>query len=181
MIRVNLVPIELLARARQRQLMLQAAGVGAILATGVVLLSLSHWFSLFRLENDYKYDEAKLQSLKAIVSQVEELEKSAALVHSRLDVIESLLKGRAFYPLFMSDFARTVPNTVRVTQLSTTSQASNSVKLSISATALSSDDIATWMRTLQADANFQNIELGAVNGTGHEYTFTISAAYAIKL
>jgi Tfp pilus assembly protein PilN len=181
MIRVNLVPVELLARARQRQLILQATGVGAVVATGLVLVSLSHWFSLFRLQNDFKYDEAKLQSLKAIVSQVEELEKSAALVHSRLDVIEDLLKGRAFYPLFMSDFARTVPATVRVTQLTTTSLASNSVKMSISATAQSSDDIATWMRTLQGNANFQNIELGAVSGTGRTYTFTINAGYTIKL
>jgi len=181
MIKVNLVPIELLARARQRQLVLQAAGVGAIVATVLVLVSLSHWFSLYHLQNDYKYDEAKLNSLKAIVSQVEELEKSSALVHSRLDVIESLLKGRAFYPLFMSEFARTVPSTVRVTNMATSSQASNSVKLTISATAESSDDIATWMRTLQSSANFQNIELGAVSGSGRSYTFTINAVYTIKL
>jgi Tfp pilus assembly protein PilN len=181
MIRVNLVPVELLARARQRQLLLQATGVGAVVATALVLVSLSHWFSLFRLQNDYKYDESKLNSLKAIVSQVEDLEKSAALVHSRLDVIEDLLKGRAFYPLFMSDFARTVPSTVRVTQLTTSSQASNSVKLGITATAESSDDIATWMRTLQANGNFSGVELGTVSGTNRSYTFTISAAYKIKL
>ena len=181
MIKVNLVPIELLARARQRQLVLQAAGIGAIVATVLVLVSVSHWFSLYRLQNDYKYDEAKLQSLKAIVSQVEELEKSAALVHSRLDVIEDLLKGRAFYPIFMSDFARTVPATVRVTQLTTSYQASSSVKLTIAAVAQSSDDIATWMRTLQASGNFQGIELGPVSGSGRGYTFTINAAYTIKL
>jgi len=181
MIKVNLVPIELLARARQRQLILQFSAIGALVATILVLVSLSHWFSLFHLQNDYKYDEAKLEKLKAIVGQVEDLEKAAKAVHSRLDVIEDLLKGRAFYPYFMSEFARTVPATVRVTNLTTTSTANNSVKLAISATALNSDDIATWMRTLQSSGNFLNVELLSVNGGAHSYSFTINAAYTVKL
>jgi Tfp pilus assembly protein PilN len=181
MIKVNLVPIELLARARQRQFLFQAAGLSAVVATGVVLLSLSHLFGLYRLQNDYKYDEAKLEKLKAIVAQVEELEKAASAVHSRLEVIENLLKGRAFYPIFMSEFARTVPSTVRVTQLTTTSQPGNSVKLTISATAQTSDDIAAWMRSLQGSGNFQGVELGAVSNASHEYTFTINASYSVKL
>jgi Tfp pilus assembly protein PilN len=181
MIKVNLVPHELLARARQRQLLLQLTVLGVLGATALVGVSMLHWVSLFHLENDLKYDESKLNSLKAIVSQVEELEKSAALVHSRLDVIEDLLKGRAFYPLFMSDFARTVPGTIRVTNLGTTSLSSSSVKLSISAVAESSDDIATWMRTLQGNANFSNIELGTVSSAGRQFSFTITAGYAIKL
>lgn len=181
MIKVNLVPLEILARARQRHLILQASAVGTVVAVVLAGVSLTHWMGLYRLQNDYKYDESRLEKLKAIVTQVEDLEKSSAAVHARLDVIVNLVKGRAFYPLFMSDFARTVPSTVRVTQMTTITQASNSMKLTITAVAQGSDDIATWMRTLQSDANFQNVELGTVSGASSQYMFTINAAYTRKL
>ncbi len=183
MIKVNLVPPELLARARQRQLIMQASAGGSVMVVVLAIASVIHWAGLFRLQNEYRYDQASLNKLKAVVSQVEDLEKSAAAVHARLDVIVSLVKGRAFYPLFMSEFAKTVPGPVRVTQLTTISQNSSSIKLTINAVAQGSDDIATWMRTLQSDPNFQNVELGAVNGggIGGQYTFTISAAYSRKL
>lgn len=183
MIKVNLVPHELLARARQRQFLFQASAFGTLVAGVFVLLSLNHWFSLYRMQSDFEYDESRLQSLKAVVSQVEEAEKAAAAVRARLKVIEDLLKGRAFYPLFMSDFARTVPSTIRVTQMTTTSQASNNnVKLSISATASNSDDIATWMRTLQGNGHFDGVELGPVSVSGtRQYNFTINTSYTMKL
>jgi Tfp pilus assembly protein PilN len=180
MIKVNLVPGEILAKARQRQLILQAALVGGVLAVVLVLISVMHWAGLYRLQNDYKYKESKLKELSAIVSKVEELEKASEAVRARLGVIESLLKGRAFYPLFMSDFARTVPAGVKINTLSTTSVPSG-VKLAITAVAGSSDDVANWMRTLEKNGHFAGVELGPVTGNGHQYNFTISTVYTLKL
>jgi Tfp pilus assembly protein PilN len=181
MIKVNLVPAEILAKARQRQLMLQAALVGSVLAFGLVFISGGHWFGLYRLQNDYTYKESKLKKLGAIVAQVEELEKASAAVRARLSVIEDLLKGRAFYPFFMSDFARTVPAGVRVSSMNTATQP-NSVKLTISAVASTNEDIAAWVRTLQTTAHFSGIELGPVNSSGRtQYSFTITALYTNKL
>lgn len=181
MIKVNLVPADILAKARQRQLMLQASIVGGAFAVIMMCVSAAHWFSLYRLQNDYKYKEAKLQTLSAIVAQVEELEKAAAAVRSRLGVIEDLLKGRAFYPIFMSDFARTVPPGVRVTQLSTSTQP-NALKLSISGLAATNDDIAAWMRALDKQGRFSGVELGPVSSAGpRQYNFTITTTYTLKL
>src|ERR1035437_6758496 len=109
MIKINLVPGEILAKARQRQLLLQAGLVGRGLGVLPGLIPLLHWVRLNRLQNDFKYKESKLKELGAIVAKVEDLKKATDAVRSRLGVIEDLLKGRAFYPLFMSDFARTVP------------------------------------------------------------------------
>ena len=53
MIKVNLVPGEILAKARQRQLLLQAAVLGGALAVALVLISFVHWMGLYRLQNDY--------------------------------------------------------------------------------------------------------------------------------
>lgn len=181
MIKINLVPAEILAKARQRQLVLQAALVGGLLAVVVVLASVVHWYSLFTLQNDYNFKEAKLKKLGAIVAQVEELEKAAAAVRARLGVIEDLLKGRAFYPIFMSDFARTVPGGVKVTNMTTAYQ-NNAVKLTISAVSNSNDDVAAWVRTLQSNSRFSGVELGPVSGSGKgQYSFTINTTYTNKL
>ncbi|MFI5347140.1 MAG: PilN domain-containing protein [Elusimicrobiota bacterium] len=182
MIKINLVPSEILAKARQRQLMLQAGLIGGVLAVVIVLISMGHWFGLYRLQNDYNYKEAKLKKLGAIVAQVEELEKAAAAVRARLGVIEDLLKGRAFYPFFMSDFARTVPAGVRVTQLTTATQPNSTVKLTIGASATTNEDVAAWVRTLQGTPHFAAVELGAVTAAGaRQYNFTITATYTNKL
>ncbi len=181
MIKVNLVPLEILAKARQRQLMLQASVIGGFLAICVVLSSLLHYFSLYSLQNDFSFKQSKLSKLSAIVAQVEELEKAAAAVRSRLGVIEDLLKGRAFYPIFMSELARTVPGGVRLTGL-TTGSLPNSVKLAITAVAASSDDVASWVRTLMSNPHFSVVELGSVTNVGKgQYNFTISATYTNKL
>jgi Tfp pilus assembly protein PilN len=182
MIKVNLVPSEILAKARQRQLVLQAGLLGGLLAVVLVLISVGHWVGLYRLQNDYNYKQSRLKQLGAIVAQVEELEKAAAAVRARLSVIESLLKGRAFYPMFMSEFVRTVPAGVRVTQLTTVTQPNSAVKLSITATAATSDDVAGWMRTLEKNGHFASVELGPVSASGpRQYSFTISTVYTLKL
>jgi Tfp pilus assembly protein PilN len=181
MIKVNLVPAEILAKARQRQLMLQASVVGGLLAVVVVVISLIHWAGLYSLQSDFKYKDAKLHELAAIVTQVEELEKASDAVRARLGVIESLLKGRAFYPLFMSEFARTVPSGVKVVSMPTIMQGGGSLKLTISAVANSSDDIAAWMRTLEKNTHFAAVELGPVSAAGKQFNFTITTVYTLKL
>ncbi|MFI5349932.1 MAG: PilN domain-containing protein [Elusimicrobiota bacterium] len=180
MIKVNLVPGEILAKARQRQLLLQAGLVGGVFGIVLVLIALMHWAGLYRLQNDFKYKQSKLQELQPIVSQVEDLEKESEAVKARLGVIEGLLKGRAFYPLFMSEFARTVPSGVKITALNTASQP-DAVKLSITATADTSDDVAGWMRTLEKNSHFSGVDLGPVSAAGQKYSFTITTLYTLKL
>lgn len=182
MIKVNLVPAEILAKAAQRQLMLQVSGVGAVLLVVMTCVSAGHFYGKFRLEQDLAYNEAELKRLSKIVAQVEDLERAAAAVRSRLNVIEDLLRGRGFYPVFMSEFARSVPPGVRVTNLRTTSQPSNSLKLDISATANTNEDIAAWIRGLETNPRFANVELGAVNSSGNrQFSFTVTTTYAQKL
>lgn len=181
MIKVNLVPGEILAKARHRQLLLQAGVLGGALAVGMVVISLVHWSGLYRLQNDYNYKESELQRLAPLVAQVDELEKAAAAVRAKLGVIESLLKGRALYPLFMSEFARTVPSGVKVTSLATITQAGGGLKLSISAIANSNDDVAAWMRTFEKSSHFAAVELGPVSASGKQFNFTIMTVYTLKL
>lgn len=181
MIKVNLVPAELLAKAKQRQLMMQAAVLGSLMALVLVAVSFGHWYGKRTLEARLAYAESELQRLDRIVKQVEELEKAAAAVRARLGVIENLLLGRAYYPIFMSEFARTVPAGIRVNAMTTGSSSPETIKLSITALANSNEDIAAWVKTMEKNPRFALIELGAVTASGlTQYAFSLSATYTSK-
>ena len=182
MIKVNLVPAEILGRARQRQLMFQGVIVGGLAVALLVVAGFMHWFGLYRLQQDFSYKESKLKKLDAIVKQVEELEKAAAAVRARLGVIEDLLKGRGFYPVFMSEFVRTVPPGVRVMSMTSATQGPGLLKLTISGQAGTHEDIASWVRTLEKNPHFKGTELGAVSAAGaRTFSFTVNTQYNNKL
>ncbi len=180
MIKVNLVPSEILAKAKQRQLLLQAAVLGSLMALILVAISFGHWYGKHTLEITLTVDEAELKRLDAVVKQVEELDKAAAAVRARLSVIENLLLGRAYYPIFMSDFARSVPAGVRVNAMNTAAVSPGVIKVAITAVANSNEDIAAWVKTLEKNAKFGLVELGGVTASGVTYTFGITATYTSK-
>ena len=162
MIKVNLVPAEILAKARQRQRTAQislAAGAVVLLILGGSLLFVAR---LKRLEGQLKVNEAKLAKLSVIVAKVKEAERLADLLKARLKVIDDLDRSRRAYPYMMSDFVRSVPPGVRVQALGTTGGASAPIALKISAEARTNEDIALWVRKLEESGRFSVIELGAV-------------------
>jgi Tfp pilus assembly protein PilN len=180
MIKVNLVPAEIIAKAKQRQLLLQAAVLGSLMGLVLVVVSVGHWYGKHTLEIVLAADEAELKRLDRVVKQVEELEKAAAAVRARLNVIEDLLLGRAYYPIFMSEFARSVPAGIKVNAMTTSTMSPGTLKLGISAIANSNEDVAAWVKTLEKNAKFGMIELGAVTVSGTSYTFVLTATYTSK-
>ena len=184
MIRVNLVPPEILAKAKQKQQAVQAAVVGLVIAVLVAGASAIHVLKEKRLDTQLVKLEADLKKLAAIVAQVEELERQAAAVRARLKVITDLKKGRTLYPIFMSDFVRTVPAGVYVKTMNTAT-ASNTLRLTISAESRSSDEIAGWVKNMLGTEKFSSVEMGAVTslgeGAGKSYNFTLTCGYNPKL
>ena len=195
MIKVNLVPSDILEKAHQKQQMLQAGAAGVAVLVLIVLVSLGHIFTLQRLERQLTDDSARLKKLEVIVQQVEELEKTEAALKARLGVITDLLKGRTVYPYFMTDLAKSVPGGIRVKTLAVTGGGSGAgpMKLAFTAEAMSNDDIAAWLRKLEAFADtkspsdtrtpgkFSGIELGAVTAAGGVYSFSVTATYTPSL
>ena len=113
------------------------------------------------------------------------MERTAAAVRARLNVITDLLKGRPLYPYFMAEFVRNVPAGIRVRNLTTTGggSAAAPLKLSMSAEARANDDIATWVRRMEGTGRFASVELGAVSYTPVTdiYSFTLTAVYTPQL
>jgi Tfp pilus assembly protein PilN len=203
MIKVNLVPAELLAKAHQKQQLLQAGAAGVAALIVLVLISLGHYYTLEKLQHQYAQDDARLKKLQVIVAQVEELEKTEAALKARLGVITDLLKGRTTYPYLMSDVAKSVPGGIRLKTLTATGGGSSvgAIKLNFTAEAQSNDDIAAWLRKMDGFGNepkeasetrnpgkFGSIELGAVTSGGGApgsptavYNFSVTATYTPSL
>lgn len=183
MIRVNLVPADILAKAQQKQQVLQATAAGIVALIIVALISLGHYYKLNQLEHQLQADNGRLKQLQVIVQKVEELEKTRDAVKARLGVITDLLKGRPLYPYFMSDFARSVPSGIQIKTMTTSGggSAAAPLKLTMTAQARDNEDIAMWVKRMQTSGRFSAIELGAVNQAGTVYDFKITSTYTPQL
>ena len=183
MIKINLVPAEILSKARQKQQMMQVAAGGVAVLVIVGLISAVHWFQLGRLESQLADGQGRLKKLEVIVAKVEELERTAAAVRARLGVITDLLKGRPLYPYFMSDFVRSVPPGIRVKTLSTAGGGSSAgpLKLTMAAESRSNTDIAAWVKKMEESGKFSAIELGPVTSLTGGFSFTLTSVYTPAL
>ncbi|MBI4346849.1 MAG: PilN domain-containing protein [Elusimicrobia bacterium] len=182
MIKVNLVPRELLDKEVQRQRLMQAAVVGALALVGMLFISAAHWYRATKVESELAELNKKYDKLAKIVAQVEELEKTANAVKIRLSVITGLLKGRALYPWFMTDLLETMPPGVWMGSLATTAKDQNALGVSIgNAVANSSDGVSQWLRNFAANNKWAEPKLSAIGvvdkGDSKEYSFSIQTEY----
>ncbi len=181
MIKINLVPGDILAKAQQRQRALQFGAAGAAAAFLIVLVSLGFLARLHHLQSQLLEDQAELRRLDAVVAKVKEEDALAAQLRARLKVIDDLDRGRRAYPYFMNDFVKSVPAGVRVKSLDTAGGGSSPLKLNILAEARTNEDIRAWMRRMDETGRFTALELGAVNAQesafGPLHSFTLTAIH----
>jgi type IV pilus assembly protein PilN len=180
MIKINLVPAEVLIAEQQKRRTVQAAAVGVLVAVGVIMASLWHLNRVRTLEAALAVNKAELAKLQKIVDQVKELEATAKAVQNRLNVITSLLTGRFMYTVFLDDWARSLPSGVWVGSLATT-PTGGGLTINANGSARDESEIADWLRTLQTSSKFSGFELGAVSLTGTPpeatYGFSMKGKY----
>jgi type IV pilus assembly protein PilN len=178
MIKINLVPQEILDKELERQRGIQASAAVGLLGVVLLVVSMSHYYKSVRLEKILKEDQAKFDKLQAIVAKVEELERTVQAVRSRLNVMQDLLVNRPLYPRFMEDLLRTLPPGVWLTGMTSTADG-NGLKVGMSSKALTSEDVAQWLRTLGKSDVFKEPALtGPITvDVDRTNTFSMSAKY----
>ncbi|HVA66462.1 MAG TPA: PilN domain-containing protein [Elusimicrobiota bacterium] len=187
MIRVNLVPQEILDKARRKQFIIKGAAAGVALVLVLSLISFGQYLRLRDLRAQSAEAAGKLQKLQVLVTEVQDLQKTESGIRDRLNIINGLLKNRPLYPDFMSDFARDVPGGIQIQDLTTAGggSAGATLKISVSARALSNDDIAGWISAMQNSGRFASVVLGAVSAQGtapqQAFSFTLDATYTPSL
>lgn len=164
MIKINLVPQEILDKEIQKQRLVQvgiAAGFLFLIFAGV---SFKHYYRGVTLAKTLAEQEAKFDKLAKIVAQVEALEQQAKAVRGRLDVMKELNRSRPLYPRFMGDLLSTFPKGVYLKSLTTTT-AGMKIVVSMGAESVSSQDVSDWYRTLEVSEKFHGPKMGALSLT----------------
>lgn len=161
MIRVNLVPQEILDRELQKQRLAQVSVAAGFLAVIFLGVSFGHYYKAVSLEKRLVEAEAEFKRLEAIVKQVEELEAKAKAVKARLDVIQDLLVSRQFYPKFMTEILKNLGDGVWVKSLSATGSTTE-MAVSMSCEASSLESATAWLRQLQAAPVVKDPVMGAL-------------------
>lgn len=175
MIKINLVPQEVLDKELQKQRALQVGVVAGLLALGFVGVSYGHHRKKVKLERQLTQLEATLKTLEKEMRLVQALENQAKGLRARLGVVNNLLKSRELYPRFMTELLKTLPSGVWLLTLDT--RGSDALSLDISAAASSSEAIADWLRTLEETKQFSGSALGPITITGRTHRFNVSVKY----
>ncbi|HVE14373.1 MAG TPA: PilN domain-containing protein [Elusimicrobiota bacterium] len=181
MIKINLIPQEILDRELQRRRTIQFGVAGAAFMVVLALVSLVHYTQAVAREHQLAKEKKDLESLRTIVAQVEQLDQAASAVRSRLGVIQDLLVGRPLYPYFMEDMVATFPPGVWISSLNTSPDGSG-LKVSMAAKAMTQDDVSAWLRTLDSSTKFKEAVMGAisVDATGVA-SFSMTMKYTPEL
>ena len=172
MIRVNLVPQEFLDKELQKQRLAQVSVAAGFIAMFFLVVSFAHYYKSVTLATRLTEAEAEFASLEAIVREVEKLEASAKAVKARLDVIQSLLLARPFYPRFMTRLLEALGDGIWLTSLAVAGNPPD-LAVTMACQAVSTEAATKWLRALQEAAYFKDPTLGALT-IAKEGTVTFS-------
>jgi len=161
MIKINLLPKEIVKKVtlREKKFLLSIIVlfvVGAFL--GLCFLKVAQYG---RLRKQLREIEKELVLLETVIKKVDEMEKAKETLAKKLDVIGGLMGNRLIYPQLLDDLARIVPSRVWVTSLLTKSE-SDSLSITIEASALDNYAIADFISKLSEAKNFSKVELSKI-------------------
>lgn len=181
MIKINLVPQNILDKRAQKQQIvlvgLAAAAVGVVLAG----ISFTHYSKSKRLQAELVESEDRLEKLQKIVALVEAIEVESNAVRARLNVIEDLLSARELYPRFMLNLLKTLPEGVWLAGLTTTG-GGNELGIVMESRARAAEDVSEWLRTLAKPGHFEKSEVGGITiDPKGEHIFTMTVRYKFKV
>lgn len=176
MIKINLVPQEVLDKELQKQRALQVGLAAGLLALGFVGISFSHHRKKVRLEEQLAGLEATLKTFEKEMRLVQALETQAKGLRARLNVVNSLLKSRELYPRFMTELLKTLPSGLWITVIDARGGGA-SLTLDVGAAATSPEAIAAWLRALEESKLFGASALGPISITGRTHRFNVSVKY----
>jgi len=161
MIKINLLPKEVEKKVALREKKFLLSTIVLIVVGGFLGLYFLKVGQYTRLGKQLRKVEEELALLETIVKKVDEIEKSKEALAKKLDVIGSLMGNRLIYPQLLEDLARTVPPRVWLKSLTTKSE-SDSLIITIEASAIDNYDIADFITKLSEAKNFSKVELSKI-------------------
>jgi Tfp pilus assembly protein PilN len=184
--RVNLMPPEIAAGERLRQIQL-VMGLGVVLAVAIVALLYVHEHSKVSSAQSSltaaQDAEAGLNSKLATLASVKD---TFAAVQAKQGLLTSALGGEVRWSYILSDISLRIPHNVFLTAMSATETtltaaptpatdvaASSIGTMTFSGTALRHDDVAAWLDSLAKEKGFATPTFSSsTEGSSGDVTFT---------
>ena len=145
MIRINLLPVKTSRKqeAGRQQLVVLAV---ALVVTGVGNFYAWQRFSgeEDRLKDQVARTQKQIAELDKVIAEVKDINKKEQELHTKLDALNTLKSGRAGPVKILDAFQTAIPKKVWVGSVGETGGA-----MKVSGTALSQDDLAEFMSSLQ--------------------------------
>jgi Tfp pilus assembly protein PilN len=158
MSQVNLLPPEILAAHRQRQL----AGVVVLAGVGVIGLILVFYViqlsTLSGVRSDIETAEDSNRSLESEIAALREFEALRARAQAKQELLDSVFANEISFAGLLMDISRVIPGDAALTALSAASQAPTPTtggptllmgRIDVTGLALDYDTLASWLMRLE--------------------------------
>ncbi len=184
MIRINLLPADFAVPQSPINPTLPL-GVCALLPILVAIpLHLKMQSTQKQLKTEISEKQQKLDSLQAIIRQVQELENARTQLNNRKGVIKQLEDERLRYPRFLDDFVKLIPGNLWLTGISTVQQPQGAaLNVSMDVTALDNYAVADLISNLENSQVFTDVDMGPLSASansttgGQTISFRVTATY----
>ncbi|WP_243371412.1 PilN domain-containing protein [Geotalea sp. SG265] len=155
MIKINLLPVR---AAKKKETTRQQISILVITVVGtIVVCILLYSMAISKIsttKEDIAKTEQEIQQLKTKIGEIDNIKKLQAEVKKKLDILSRLRKEKTGPVSRLALLSNAVPDKLWLTKYTE----ANGV-ISISGVAFSEDDIAAFMKNLQAIPDFSNVEL----------------------
>lgn len=155
MIKINLLPVREERRkmgARQEQVMLMGVVV-------LALLGVFYWHTTMNkkirsVKTEISQVDAEITRLKAVVAEVEKFKKDKKILEEKIAVIDKLKSSRQAQVHYMDEVNRALQPQIWLEFYQQTGKTIN-----LRGKSLATDDIANFMRKLEASQYFEDVRL----------------------
>ncbi len=168
MVNINLLPNEIIEKQKLQEI-ISLAIVGVIV---VVLISAVVYISRLSASSALKKEvillDKKLQELKIVVDEVEQLKNKKSTLEAKKQLVEQLQNNALIYPIFMSDLLKVLPDGVWLVSLNTsvnlsTERTIGSIRVNLNCNSYDKFAIADFISNLEQSPRFHDVKLGPIN------------------
>lgn len=170
MININLLPKEIVAKQKFKELITLVTFCGIILVVFLGMIYIARAVTLARLVAELNKVETELREIEPIVKEVEEHNKLRAKLEARKNLVVYLISQGVVYPKFMSHLLRVLPDGVWITDMVTNTMIEptgekriTGVKARISCSSYDKISIADFLSNLENSEQFKDVKLGPIN------------------
>ncbi len=164
MIRINLLPVRAAKKKESIRFQLTVAG---LITAMVIAVSTAYYLKLesdvSMLEEDIDVMETELRKLKRKVGELAKIKEQKKLLQSKLDVVNQLEKARTGPVSLFFKISEAIPKKVWLVSLS-----EDGKNITLNGNAATDEDLAEFMRRLDAYSDVKRVELVVARRTKAE-------------